>query len=236
MVKDYITKRKSTRKYDMNALDEFMLNEIKERVTSIRPLYDHIKFEYTFATASEVKNLLPVKAPHYIIISSEVTEGYLTNIGFIFQQMSLYLTSIGLGSCWLGMAKPTEKIDTTLEFVIVLAFGKALDSPYREKDQFKRKPLSQISDRRDPRVEPARLAPSAVNSQPWYFVSEEEMIHLYCIKAGLLKGLIYNRLNKIDVGIALAHLYLCNKSTFLFTKEDDRPEIKGYYYVGSVRL
>ncbi len=44
-----------------------------------------------------------------MIISSENTEGYLMNIGFIFQQMDLYLSSIGLGSCWLGMAKPTEK-------------------------------------------------------------------------------------------------------------------------------
>jgi hypothetical protein len=235
-VKDDIAKRKSTRKYDMKALDESLLNDIKEHVKTIKPLYEHIRYEYSFVTEAEVKNILQVKAPHYIIISSEPTEGYLTNIGFIFQQMSLYLTSIGLGSCWLGMAKPTEKIDTALEFVIVLAFGKALDSPYRENDQFKRKSLAQISDSADIRVEPARLAPSAVNSQPWYFVSDGDTLHLYCIKSGLLKGLIYNRLNKIDVGIALAHLYVSNPSTFAFTKIGNPPQVKGYYYIGSVKL
>ena len=171
-----------------------------------------------------------------MIISSENTEGYLMNIGFIFQQMDLYLSSIGLGSCWLGMAKPTEKIDTTLEFVIILAFGNSLDNPHRELSEFKRKPLSEISNTADQRLEVARLAPSATNSQPWYFVNDGDIIHVYSVKLGIVKAMMYNRMNRIDIGIALAHVYVSNHLNFELTIEQNPPVVKGYSYITSVKI
>lgn len=236
MLKEYITKRKSTRKYDVTPLDDVTLREIKDFAKTLTPLYKDINVEYSFAHANEVKNILPVKAPHYIIISSEKTDGYLTNVGFLFQQMDLYLSSMNLGSCWLGLARPTVKFDTKLEFVIILAFGKSLDSPYRQLSEFKRKPLAKISNTADERVEVARLAPSSTNSQPWYFVIDGDIIHTYCVKVGLLKGLAYNKMNQIDMGIALSHLYVSNQSTFSFKVEQHYEEISGYYYIGSIKI
>jgi nitroreductase len=235
MIKDYISKRKSTRKFEMKPLDEKVLKDIEDFAKTMKPLYENIAFEYSFVNAADVKNILPIKAPHYIVISSEHTEGYLTNIGFLFQQMDLYLSSISLGSCWLGMAKPTEKLNTKLEFVIILAFGKALHSPYRELSEFKRKSLADISNIADKRLEVARLAPSAANTQPWYFVDNKDGIDVYCVKGGVLKALMYKRMNKIDMGIALSHLYLSN-SNFEFTVEQNPQELKGYSYMGSVKI
>lgn len=49
---------------------------------------------------------------------------------------------------------------------------------------FKRKSMEQITDRPDAKLEPARLAPSAVNSQPWFFAHEGDTIHVWCSKKG----------------------------------------------------
>ena len=50
----------------------------------------------------------------------------MENIGFLFQQMDLYLQTLGLGVCWLGMGKLNPKTTQQVEgmkFVIMLAFG-----------------------------------------------------------------------------------------------------------------
>lgn len=228
---DSIFKRKSIRKYDMNPLPEAVLEEIEAFARIIKPLDETIKVAYT--VVSHVKNILPVKAPHYFIISSENKEGYLTNAGFMFEQMNLYLSSKGLGSCWLGMAKPEEKMETKLEFVIILCFGKSIGSPYRELSEFKRKPLSLISRGQDDRLESARLAPSATNSQNWFFVCEKGKIHIYQKKLNPLKMAIYGKMNKIDIGIAACHLYLATEhqgKNPIISKDKGARELKGYTY------
>ena len=231
-----IFKRKSNRKYQMTPLETEQLLEIKAFADNLKPLYENIKVEYELT--SNVKNLLPIKAPHYIIISSENKEGYLANVGFLFQQMDLFLSSKGLGSCWLGMAKPTEKMETKLEFVIVMAFGKAVDSPYRARSEFKRKPLSEISSGSDDRLECARLAPSASNSQNWFFDCNNGNIHIYKKNLNPIKMLMYERMNKVDIGIVISHLYVATQhqgKEFSFTQLTSVKELKGYTYIGTVR-
>lgn len=234
---DFIFKRKSTRKYDMTPLTDGQLAEIKAFADNLKTLYKDIKVEYTIANDEDVKNILPVKAPHYFVISSEKKDGYLTNVGFMFQQMDLFLSSKGLGTCWLGMAKPNKKISTKLEFVIILAFGKALDSPYREFSEFKRKALSEISTGTDERLEVARLAPSATNSQNWFFAAENGKIHTYQKRVNPIMALVYDKINKIDMGIAICHLYFATEhlgKNFIFSKEAKPKEMKGYTYIGTV--
>lgn len=232
---DFIYKRKSNRKYNMTPLENDQLAVIKAFADSLKPLYKNIKVEYELT--GDVKNILPVKAPHYFIISSEDKEGYLTNVGFMFQQMDLFLSSKGLGCCWLGMAKPVRKLDTKLEFVIVLAFGKTVDSPYREVSGFNRKPLSEISSGSDDRLECARLAPSANNSQNWFFVCTNGRIHVYKKKLNPVQILMYDKMNRVDMGIAICHLYVATQhrgKAFAFSLEETVNELKGYTYIGTV--
>lgn len=231
-LKDYIYKRKSTRKYDMSPLPGELIAQIKNFANGVKPLYENIKTEYIIS--SDTKNILPVKAPHYFIISSEKKDGYLENVGFKFQQVDLYLSSLGLGSCWLGLARPGEKIDTNLEFVIILAFGKAAESPTRELSGFKRKPISEITNNNNIQLEPARLAPSASNGQPWYFINEGDLLHLYCVKHGLIKSMMYEKMNKVDMGIVLAHLFVSYPEKFEFIKATNAKPLQGYYYFGSM--
>ena len=75
-------------------------------------------------------------------------------------------------------------------------------------------------------LEAARLAPSAVNSQPWYFAHEGNTLHVHCNKKG----------SRLDIGIALAHLYIENPGTFRFSRAETATEVPGYRYIGSVTL
>ena len=77
-----------------------------------------------------------------------------------------------------------------------------------------------------PRLEPDRLVPSAVNSQPWFFTHEGNTVHIWRSKKG----------SRLDAGIALAHLYVSSADTFRFLKADRITDLPGYTYIGSVTL
>ncbi|MDR2719382.1 MAG: nitroreductase [Nitrososphaerota archaeon] len=239
---EVIYKRKSVRKYLSEPLDEKTLKDIEEYFTKIKPLYCDIKVNFNIVGKDGVRGLTSRYSPHYIVVISENKKGYLVNVGFMLQQVDLYLSSIGLGGCWLGMVQPKETSTGDegcggLEFVIVFGFGKSAEGVYRELAEFKRKPLGKLSDTADGRLEVVRLAPSAMNLQNYYFVTEDNNVfHVYCAKAGLLTLKRLVKMREIDVGIALAHLYVANSSCFSFFEAENPKEIDGYYYVGSVEL
>ncbi|SCZ81781.1 nitroreductase family protein [Acidaminobacter hydrogenoformans] len=212
---DTIFKRKSVRKYDMNPLSETILNEVKAFANSALPLVPELKYTYTYLSAGDIKNLLPIKAPHYLCLYSETKDHYLMNAGYLLQQIDLFLSERGLGSCWLGMAKPNKQVvaqQDGLEFVIMLAFGMPAEPVHRTSvGEFKRKPVEAIT-RMGGEVpellEAVRLAPSASNSQPWIVGGTPSAITVSREKLNLIRGALYNKMNQIDIGIALLHLEL----------------------------
>ncbi|MCL1859374.1 MAG: nitroreductase [Oscillospiraceae bacterium] len=229
---EIIRKRKSVRKYDFSALDAATLDKIWEQIKNVTPLYLDIR--YSVEIVNKTKGMFGIKAPHYLIFGSEEKDGAYENIGFIGQQLDLFLSGSGIGSCWLGASKPEEKEESALPFVICMAFGKPAEPLHRDISEFKRKPLTEISEGFDERLEAARLAPSAVNAQNWYFIAENGKIHCYRKKANPLLGFIYNKLHCIDMGIALCHIAEESES-FYFSKELGTATKKGYVYMGTVR-
>lgn len=207
----YIFKRKSTRKYKMNNISSEIIDTIQDYIKEIVPLYPDIKVEFQLTGHENIKNLLPIKAPYYFIISSEKKDNYLENVGFMGQQLDLFLSSKNLGSCWLGLAKTKNNFKTKLEFVITLAFGEAEISPYRDITEFKRKKTNDIADFEDIRLLPVSLSPSATNSQNWYFHKTELGVSLYRKKLNIVESLAYDKMNAVDMGIALCHFYLASQ-------------------------
>ncbi|MBR2936891.1 MAG: nitroreductase [Oscillospiraceae bacterium] len=224
---EMICHRKSCRSFTNVPVDAAAIETIK--AFPMKPLYPEIKVRMDIVSRDKVKCICPWTTPQLIAIYSEEADGYLENIGFLFQQMDLYLQTLGLGVCWLGMGRMNPKTAVTVEgmkFVIMLAFGHPKGDQLRHDFKgFKRKSLAQIADTPDSRLEPARLAPSAVNSQPWYFTHEGDTIHVYCSRKG----------SRLDAGIALAHLYVANEG-FRFFKADQITDLPGYSYIGSVTL
>ena len=225
---EMIFMRKSCRSFTGVPVDAATIETIK--AFPMKPLYPEIRIHWDIVPRNQVKCICPWTTPQLITIYSEEAEGYPENIGFLFQQMDLYLQTLGLGVCWLGMGRMNPKTTSQVEgmkFVIMLAFGYPRGDQLRhDLKSFKRKPMEQITDKPDPRLEPARLAPSAVNSQPWFFAHEGDTIHVYCSGKGF----------RLDIGIALAHLYVVNEKSFEFFKADQAADLPGYTYIGSVNL
>ena len=225
---EMIFKRKSCRNFTGTPVDAATIETIK--AFPMKPLYPDIQVHWDIVPRNQVKCICPWTTPQLITIYSEETEGYLENIGFLFQQMDLYLQTLGLGVCWLGMGRMNPRTTTVVEgmkFVIMLAFGHPKGDQLRHDwKAFRRKSMEQITDKADSKLEPARLAPSAVNSQPWYFAHEGDAIHVYCSRKG----------SRLDAGIALAHLYVSNEDSFHFFKVETVAEVSGYAYIGSVTL
>lgn len=228
---ELIPKRKSFRSFTEERVDDATLQQIEAFAEAMKPLCPEIKLRMEIVARERVKCILPFIPPQLIAIYSEDGDGAWENLGFVFQQMDLYLQSIGLGSCWLGLGKLPDAADG---FKMLLAFGHTNEGLRETISEFKRKSLSEIADVPDERLEPARLAPSAINNQPWYFSHDGETIHVYCsTRFSRARGL--GNMIHIDMGIALSHLYVSNPETFTFYKTK-APEQKGHLYIGSIRL
>ena len=238
-LEETIYKRQSIRSYDSTPLDNETLDEIRDFIDNAKELNPNIKWSYEILPTKNIITMMRWKAPHYIAIFSEEKENYYQNIGFIFQQVDLFLQSKGIGTCWIGMGSPKnyKNPDESQKFIIIISLGWPKGNIYREIDQFRRKGLEDISDKIDERLTPAQYAPSASNTQPWYFThSEDGGYDLYREKGRMLRNRIYGKWNQIDVGIALAHLYVAYKDSFKFYKKDNPKELKGHFYEGSFEI
>lgn len=241
---DAIFKRKSVRKYHMTQLTNETLEQLEAYIGTLNKLDEKINVEFEILSSENVKGMFAIKAPHYICIYSEKKEGYLVNAGFLMQQIDLYFSANNLGSCWLGMAKPDKGVPLTrngLEFIVMLAFGSPAEPVHRTgKEQFKRNSLSEITSINDAEqlLEPVRLAPSATNSQPWFFSGEAKEVIVSRKKLNLLKAQLLGRMNNIDTGIALCHLWLSaeqqgKRVSFEF-KNGQAPQ--GYEFMAKVKF
>lgn len=238
-----IFKRKSIRSYKREPLDSSSLQMVQDYMEKLTPLYQDIKTEVVILPEEDVKLLLPIKSPQYIAFYSETKEGSLQNAGYMLQQMDLFLSMNGIGACWLGMGMPKKAMSARngLEFVITMAFGTSEEPLYRNNiSEFKRKALSEISSvtGAEELLEPVRLAPSASNTQSWYFSGNADSIIVSRKIPNMLKAAMYGKFNKIDMGIALCHLQISAVhmgKSIEFTKEAAAAH-KGYEYITTAKL
>ncbi len=249
---DIIFKRRSVKKYDQTPLDEKTLEEISNHIKSLEPMYDNIKTEVKIIPLEQVETKKK-QAPHYIAMFSEPKDDYLVNAGYMLQQMDLFLSGNDIGSCWQGSPRPNENVlkNSDLEFVIVMSFGNPKKSKPEElhrsgASDFKRKLLNEISTVKgaDKIVEAARLAPSAGNSQPWFFTGNENMIHVYTSKPYAVKehkAPKVKKYNVISMGIAIYHLQAAlehfGKKVQIVSDENAKTRApENYEYVVSLKV
>lgn len=149
------------------------------------------------------------------VFFSETKDEYLRNIGYIGEQIDLYLASEDIGALWFGIGNPKNMQMHDLDYVIMLSIAKMPAEKFR-KDMFKskRKPLDEIWTGETMNVaEIVRFAPSACNTQPWIVHNYGEELLIYRFKKTGKRGIMptdkviyYNR---IDMGIFLYMLETC---------------------------
>lgn len=151
-----------------------------------------------------------------ILLYSENKEGYLQNIGYLGEQLDLYLVSKNIGTLWFGIGKTEETSYDGSEYVIMIAIRKIEDPSLFRKDMYKskRKTAEEIwaGEMIEGVTDIVRFAPSACNTQPW-FVENEEGLRVYRYKKPGKRGIMpadrVSYYNRIDIGIFLCFLELC---------------------------
>ena len=139
---EMIFKRKSTRNFNDKKFSQELVNDINSYIKEITPCKTETNIDVFFLENEKITGLFKVKAPYYIVITSEDKVDYDINAGFILEQLVLYLTDKGIGTCYLGSAKPNRKIvkKFKLEYVTMIACGYTDGEVYRQsKEEFKRK-------------------------------------------------------------------------------------------------
>jgi len=208
--------------------DEEDLNSIREFIGEVTPLFPDIKTEIVLVKENETT--CHRGADYCILFYSEPKGEYLRNIGYMGEQIDLYLNSRGIGALWYGIGKPKATRDNGLEYVIMIAFKRMPASSFR-KDMYKskRKPLEEIWSGDDLGIANiVRFAPSACNTQPWYVENKEKELSIYRYKKPGKRGVMpVNKVmfyNKIDIGIFLFVLEVCLKEKGISFDRQSSPD------------
>ena len=190
------------------------IKDIEEKFTKLTPLLDDIKVKIRI-----VKKCATCKRgqEYCILFYSEKKDNYLQNIGYLGEQLDLYLVSKNIGTLWFGIGRPDEKQIDGLDFVIMIAIAK-VDLPEKfRKDMYKskRKEIKEIWNGNYflDIANIVRFAPSACNTQPWMVETTNNEIKVYRYRKEGKRGIMPKNLviyyNQIDIGIFLCFLELC---------------------------
>lgn len=225
-------KRRSVRKYKTPLLAERTVNEVWEFIATA-PTQFNGKFGFKILDKNECgpnpEGTFGVTAPHYLMFfGNKDDDNVLRNIGIAGETVALNLAERGVGSCWLEDVRIKDTLNGS-EYIISMAFGMPAEPLRTNEKETKRKPLEKIAsgytEEQKEILRYVRLAPSARNLQPWFFKCEENVVHIFIKKGMMSKLAASDMLQKIDIGIAIAHFALAP-----FTIEDRPQNEKGMQY------
>lgn len=197
-----------------NHLTDEELENIYKVFKTFIPLIKDIKVEIKIVQ----NNLTTCKRgqEYCILFYSEKKDNYLQNIGYLGEQLDLYLVSKNIGTLWFGVGKTELLKYHELDFVTMMAIGKVPENMFR-KDMFKskRKPLEEIwqGDKYLMIANIVRFTPSSCNTQPWFVREENHQLLVYRYRKPGKRGImpvdkvVYQ--NLIDMGIFIYFLKLC---------------------------
>jgi nitroreductase len=250
-IREAIRKRISIRHYEARPVPEEVLRAVVKSGENSLALDDGIRVRFhlikegklvaarmTYLTGAR---FLFGSSPHFIIATSEEKPLFMLNIGFRMEQMILFATQQGLGTCWVGGMFTEERIGAFLgldmgERVIALTplgypdtsfYGRVTHDVIElgAMNFGRRKPLKQIVfgselgsslETEDKELlealECARLAPSWVNAQPWRFlVAGKEIVAVADARGRYSSVRDGKHYYRLDVGIAMSHFFLAAK-------------------------
>lgn len=245
-----IFKRKSIRKYKEDRVEEQILEKIRHYGAHAVGVRQDIQVKWKVYPASDrkVRGMFQVKAPYYAALYSEVCEDCRIHAGCLMEQLVLWLHTVGIGSCYQGGVRLKDDEEEQMELMMILAFGYPAEPLERSYTEFKRAELKKLTKTNitlgkvhKKLLEAARLAPSALNQQPWRFVVTENRLHLFIRRPGRMSYEKQLNRNLFQAGIVLSHMLVTGEELWIdldYQKLDSIMEkaIQNYLYAGSLIL
>ena len=242
-----IKKRSSIRTYTLETFSDEKIREIEIILKNVSspPFGTHGRFALIRLDPSEGSMLKTmttygiIKNPQYFLVGLiDKDKGNLVDFGFAFEKIILDLTSMDIGTCWLGgtfnkslLARYAQCLDDeVIPCVVALGYGANKKSPtdrlirfmaasHSRKEGhvlFFQNNFKEVTSLTNPyyqqALEMVRLAPSASNKQPWRILCENRCFHFYLDRNPAYNKLIdflnLSDLQLVDMGIAMCHFEL----------------------------
>ncbi len=233
-------KRFSCRTFDGNGVSEEKLNLVKKQIEKANESSENFRAGIVNKHELKAKKFFTTgtygmfKGDKFYIVGTLKKESEFdwVKYGFFMENIIIYLTQIGLNTCWIGGVfdrkgfggelgiREDELIPAIIPFGYCASKRTLRDRIVRWSAKGdKRKPFDElffineipanISETKLKEVlENVRIAPSASNKQPWRFFIHKDRIDIYLRRDKLYSKLIPSSdLQMIDMGIASYHLW-----------------------------
>ena len=261
-----ISKRRSVRTFDKNKkLSDELLQEINEFILKQTNPFN-LKIEWKILNKDEYDLSSPVIVGEDYYILGKIKKAPFAEeaFGYEFEEIVLYLTSKGLGTTWIAGTMPREKFEKAIDLKedeimpCVSPIGipsnklslreklmrKGVKADTREdfNDLFFSKSFNnklngeELNNYKDI-LELIRIAPSAVNKQPWRLIVDENLVHFY--KKPILPANRGFDVEKVDLGIAMNHFVQGLKNKGLeceFLNSNPNIESGDCEYIASIKI
>ncbi len=265
-ITEHIKNRRSVRTYDGRELDKSDIEKLTSFAKTIENPYK-IPVDFKFMNAKEYGLNCPVTVGTDLFIGGKIkhTENASVAFGYSFEMFVLYAQSIGIGTVWLGGTMNRSAFEEGMELGTdeIMPCASALGYPAVKmslRESMMRKGVK--ADERLPfeelffegsfdtpltkekagqwteALEMVRLAPSAVNKQPWRVVVRDNAVHFYLKRSKGFTRTSTLDMQMIDMGIALCHFELTakeNNLNIVFEQNDPKLETDAEY-IASFRL
>lgn len=231
---DDVKNRRSVRTFDGEGLTQEELKDLQAYSTSIvNPYNIPIEFVFLNKEDHDLSSPVLSGEKHYISAKVKKGVNADVAYGYSFEELLMYAESKGIGSVWIGGTMPRDKFEAASNLQadeimpcmspigyqadkmgvkeVLMRKGVKADTRFDFSDLFFKgdfnTPLTQDEAKECGillALEAVRLAPSAVNKQPWRVVVTESGVHFYEKKDRGYDNGTYD-LQKVDLGIAMYH-------------------------------
>lgn len=266
-IAEQIKARRSVRTYDGQILDESIKEKLVSFWEKIENPFN-IQVEFRFLNAKEHSLLCPVVSGTDLYVGGKIENlpNACVAFGYSFEAFILYAQSLGLGTVWLGGTMNRAAFEEAMNLDNDEIMPCASPIGYASKKMSVRENMMRKAIKADERLlfeelffdgtfehplkkekagnlqlplEMVRLAPSAVNKQPWRICVTENVVHFYLKRSKGVGKEGKLDIQMVDMGIALCHFALTAKENDLkieFTQKEPQLSVTDMEYIGSYHL
>lgn len=242
---DVIRERKSIRTFAKESLSKEDIQQIESYLQDHKhmkgPFDQQVKIEFVPVTKNMTDQGIKIgtygfiKGPKgYLVGMAKNNQEALLNFGYVFEKLILFLTSLNIGTCWLGGTFTRSSFEKELDMGQDDLIPAITPIGYpSEKQRFFEKTLRKMVKADNKKswrdlfyyhdfnthlqegdaglfntpIEMVRLGPSASNKQPWRIVysDDQKTCHFYLEKTPGYSDKLGYEMQLLDLGIAMCH-------------------------------
>ena len=260
--REIVKTRRSVRTFDGKPLAQEDREKLQGFIPTIRNPYDiPVEFFLLDAKANGLSSPVLTGETMYVAAKVEKQPHAEEAFGYSFEKLVLYAWSRAIGTTWIGGTMKRElfekavglKESELMPCISPLGYP-AVRMSVRETLMRKgvkadeRKPASELffdqafflplyEERKEiaDALEMVRLAPSAVNRQPWRIVRQGRVYHFYLKHDKGYVGKATGDLQKVDMGIAVCH-FMSGVNGCFELSDPGIPTETGVEYIASVTV